>query len=56
VLSGLRIDFPDRGAALFSLDAVLGDIAVRAYRHKEPLAIAVGQDVFGPVVIDGSCR
>ena len=42
-LAGLHVDLEDRGALVFLLDAVLGDIAVRADRGIElvPSRLAV---------------
>jgi hypothetical protein len=49
-LGGARL--PDGGAAFFGVEAVFTEIAVGAHRHIEPRAVRVGQQVFGPVMVD----
>ncbi|MNP16441.1 hypothetical protein D3C76_1088330 [compost metagenome] len=46
-----RIDFPDGGATCFLIHAVLTDIAVGANRNVELFAIAAGDDILGPVMV-----
>ncbi len=54
--AGLRVDLPDRGPAFLVRHALLADVAVRADRRVEPAAVAAGDDVLGPVVIDRAAR
>ncbi|MNU93079.1 hypothetical protein D3C71_830110 [compost metagenome] len=52
LLAALRIDLPDRGAALFGRHAVLADVAVGADRDVQLAAVGAGDDVLGPVVVE----
>ena len=45
------VDFPDLGAPLLLLHAVLGDIAVRADGDVELGAVAARDQVLGPVMV-----
>ncbi len=54
--AGREIHPPDRGATFLLVDAVLADIAVRADRGIERPALGIGDDVLGPVVVQGAGR
>jgi hypothetical protein len=56
VLAGFGVHFPNGGAAGFGLHAALADVAVGAHGHVELAAVGIGDDVFGPVVVDGAGR
>ena len=51
-VAGCGIHLQDRGTIDLVLHAVLAHIAVRADRHVEARAIAAGNDVLGPVMVD----
>ena len=51
MLAARTVDFPDRGAALFCLQAVFADVAVGAYADIQLAAILAGHHVFGPVMV-----
>lgn len=48
------VHFPDRRAILLRLDAILGDVAVRADADIEQRAITAGDQAFCPMVINGA--
>ena len=50
--TALDVDFPDRSTAFFGRNAVLADVAVGADRYVKLGTVAIGDDVFGPVVVD----
>jgi hypothetical protein len=54
LLARVEVNLPDGGATLLLVDAVLGGIAVRAHGGIEPLAVRTGDDVLGPVMIEGA--
>src|SRR5581483_4333429 len=45
-----------RGAMIFVFHTVLADIAIRADRHIKTRAVATGDDILGPMMIDRSGR
>ncbi len=56
MLPGTHVELPDRGAARFRVDAVLGHVAVRADRHVKLAAVGARDDVLRPVMVDRTCR
>ena len=51
-----RVDLEDRRAALLLVEAVLAHVAVGANGYIELLAVLAGDDILGPVVVDGPAR
>ncbi len=52
--AGGAVDLPDGGAPFLRGDAVLGGVAVGADGHVEVPPIRGGDDVLGPMVVDGA--
>ncbi|MNZ52890.1 hypothetical protein D3C78_707540 [compost metagenome] len=51
LVAGGAINFPDRRATCFLLQAIFRDVAVRADGHVQLAAVLAGDDVFGPVMV-----
>ncbi len=56
MLAGLWIDLPDIRPAFFCSNAILADIAVGTDGHIKLRTIGIGDDVLGPVMVDGAGR
>ena len=54
VLAAGHVHFPDRSTFCFSRHAALSDVAVGAHGDIELLAVGAGDEVLGPVVVDGA--